>query len=152
MAKFASLPVEVRQYLLVTGNYWAFTLTDGALRMLVVLHFHQLGYSPLAVAMLFLFYEVFGVVTNLVGGWLGARVGLNATMNAGLFLQVLALCMLLVPDRLLTVAWVMAAQALSGIAKDLNKMSAKSAIESPRVFRRLVCLSQATIADSSSWR
>ena len=129
MAKFASLPVEVRQYLLVTGNYWAFTLTDGALRMLVVLHFHQLGYSPLAVAMLFLFYEVFGVVTNLVGGWLGARVGLNATMNAGLFLQVLALCMLLVPDRLLTVAWVMAAQALSGIAKDLNKMSAKSAIK-----------------------
>ena len=31
--------------------YWAFTLTDGALRMLVVLHFHQLGYSPLEIAM-----------------------------------------------------------------------------------------------------
>ena len=73
----------MRQYLLVTGNYWAFTLTDGALRMLVVLHFHQLGYSPLQVAMLFLFYEVFGVITNLVGGWLGARLGLNRTMNLG---------------------------------------------------------------------
>ena len=62
------------QYLVITGNYWAFTLTDGALRMLVVLHFHQLGYSPLQVAMLFLFYEVFGVVTNLVGGWLGGKM------------------------------------------------------------------------------
>jgi predicted MFS family arabinose efflux permease len=126
--KLASLSADVRQYLLVTGNYWAFTLTDGALRMLVVLHFHQLGYSPLEVALLFLFYEIFGVVTNLLGGWLGARIGLNATMNAGLLMQVVALSMLLVPAELLTVAWVMAAQALSGIAKDLNKMSAKSAI------------------------
>lgn len=129
MGKLASLSPDVRQYLLVTGNYWAFTLTDGALRMLVVLHFHQLGYSPLQVALLFLFYEIFGVVTNLLGGWLGARIGLNATMNAGLLLQVVALSMLLVPADMLTVAWVMAAQALSGIAKDLNKMSAKSAIK-----------------------
>ncbi|WP_163576783.1 organoarsenical effux MFS transporter ArsJ [Halomonas faecis] len=123
------LPFEVRQYLLITGNYWAFTLTDGALRMLVVLHFHQLGYSPLEVAMLFLFYEAFGVVTNLVGGWLGARLGLNRTMNVGLGLQIVALAMLMVPAVALTVPWVMAAQALSGIAKDLNKMSAKSAVK-----------------------
>ncbi|GAA4784076.1 organoarsenical effux MFS transporter ArsJ [Lysobacter hankyongensis] len=120
---------DVRQYLLITGNYWAFTLTDGALRMLVVLHFHALGYSPLQVAMLFLFYEVFGVVTNLVGGWLGARLGLNRTMNIGLAMQVVALTMLLVPGAWLTVPWVMSAQALSGIAKDLNKMSAKSSIK-----------------------
>ena len=125
----APLRAELRQYLLVTGNYWAFTLTDGALRMLIVLHFYQLGYSPLAIASLFLFYEFFGVVTNLVGGWLGARLGLNKTMNIGLFLQVLALAMLLVPSPLLTVVWVMAAQALSGIAKDLNKMSAKSSLK-----------------------
>jgi len=120
---------QLRQYLLITGNYWAFTLTDGALRMLVVLHFHQLGYSPLQVASLFLFYEIFGVVTNLVGGWLGARIGLNRTMNIGLALQVIALSMLLVPAAMLVVPWVMAAQALSGIAKDLNKMSAKSSIK-----------------------
>lgn len=125
----ARLSPGVRQYLLVTGNYWAFTLTDGALRMLVVLHFHALGYSPLQVAMLFLFYELFGVVTSLVGGWLGARIGLNRTMNLGLALQVVALAMLLVPAESLTVAWVMAAQALSGIAKDLNKTSAKSSIK-----------------------
>ncbi|WP_341938938.1 organoarsenical effux MFS transporter ArsJ [Marinimicrobium sp. C2-29] len=125
----ASLSPEIRQYLLVTGNYWAFTLTDGALRMLVVLHFHQLGYSPLEIALLFLFYEIFGVITNLVGGWLGARLGLNRTMNIGLILQVVALSMLLVPAAMLTVPWVMAAQALSGIAKDLNKMSAKSSIK-----------------------
>jgi len=123
------LSPDVRQYLLITGNYWAFTLTDGALRMLVVLHFHELGYSPLQVALLFLFYEMFGVVTNLVGGWLGARIGLNRTMNIGLAMQVVALSMLLVPAVWLTVPWVMAAQALSGIAKDLNKMSAKSSIK-----------------------
>lgn len=127
--KLEQLSPALRQYLLVTGNYWVFTLTDGALRMLVVLHFHSLGYQPLDIALLFLFYEIFGVVTNLIGGWLGARIGLNKTMNIGLLLQVIALVMLLVPTTLLTVAWVMAAQALSGIAKDLNKMSAKSSIK-----------------------
>ena len=95
----------LRQYLVVTGNYWAFTLTDGALRMLVVLHFYTLGYSPLAIASLFLFYELFGVITNLVGGWLGARIGLNKTMNIGLLLQVVALSMLLVPASMLSVVW-----------------------------------------------
>tara|TARA_B100000902_G_scaffold396606_1_gene458105 strand:+ start:169 stop:933 length:765 start_codon:yes stop_codon:yes gene_type:complete len=129
MERLRQLSPQLRQYLLVTANYWAFTLTDGALRMLVVLHFHQLGYSPLQIALLFLFYEFFGVVTNLTGGWLGARLGLNRTMNLGLLLQVVALAMLLVPPAWLTVAWVMVAQALSGIAKDLNKMSAKSAIK-----------------------
>jgi len=119
----------VRQYLIITGNYWAFTLTDGALRMLVVLHFHELGYSPLEIALLFVFYELFGVVTNLFGGYLGARIGLNRTMNIGLFLQIIALGMLTVPAAMLTVPWVMAAQALSGIAKDLNKMSAKSGVK-----------------------
>ncbi len=123
------LSADVRQYALITGNYWAFTLTDGALRMLVVLYFHELGYAPLQIALLFLFYELFGIITNLAGGWLGARLGLNRTMNLGLVLQVAALAMLLVPAAWLTVPWVMAAQALSGIAKDLNKMSAKSAIK-----------------------
>lgn len=129
MQALSGLSTQVKQYLIITGNYWAFTLTDGALRMLVVLHFYQLGYSPLSIAMLFLFYEIFGVVTNLVGGWLGARLGLNKTMNIGLGLQIAALAMLLVPSEMLTVAYVMAAQALSGIAKDLNKMSAKSSIK-----------------------
>tara|TARA_R110002074_G_scaffold373069_3_gene548850 strand:- start:3657 stop:4892 length:1236 start_codon:yes stop_codon:yes gene_type:complete len=129
MRFFSALSNEVRQYLIITGNYWAFTLTDGALRMLVVLHFHELGYSPLEIAMLFLFYEFFGVVTNLIGGWLGAVMGLNRIMNIGLALQIVALCMLLVPPNMLSIVWVMAAQAVSGIAKDLNKMSAKSAIK-----------------------
>jgi predicted MFS family arabinose efflux permease len=127
--RLTKLPHELQQYLIVTANYWAFTLTDGALRMLVVLHFHSLGYSPLNIALLFLFYEVFGVITNLAGGWLGAHLGLNKTMNTGLALQVLALTMLLAADNNLSVTWVMAAQAISGIAKDLNKMSAKSAIK-----------------------
>jgi len=120
----------LRQYGLITINYWAFTLTDGALRMLIVLYFYQLGYDALAIAWLFLFYEFFGVVTNLVGGWLGARIGLNRTMNLGLLCQAIALGALLVPDAWLTLGWVMAAQALSGIAKDLNKMSAKAGLKS----------------------
>jgi hypothetical protein len=120
---------SARQYALITGNYWAFTITDGALRMLVVLHFHSLGYDTLDIALMFIFYELFGVITNLLGGYFGARVGLNRTMNIGLGLQLLALSMLLVSPSLLTVTWVMAAQAISGIAKDLNKMSAKSAVK-----------------------
>jgi len=126
---FSSLSKSVRQYMLVTFNYWNFTITDGALRMLVVLYFYDLGYSSLEIASLFLFYEFFGVVTNLIGGWLGARLGLNKTMNLGLGMQIVALSMLAVPSSMLTIPWVMAAQALSGIAKDLNKMSAKSSIK-----------------------
>ena len=123
----------LQQYGVVTANYWAFTLTDGALRMLVVFHFHQLGYSSLEIAFLFLFYEFFGILTNLGGGWLAARLGLRFTLRAGTLLQILALLML-VPvsaswPKLTSVIYVMAAQALSGIAKDLNKMSAKGAIK-----------------------
>ena len=117
------------QYALITGSYWAFTLTDGALRMLVVLYFHELGYSPMDIALLFLFYELFGVVTNLLGGWLAARAGLAVTLTGGLFLQVIALSMLLVDTSHLSVGYVMLAQALSGIAKDLNKMGAKSSVK-----------------------
>lgn len=124
-----ALHSPLQQYGLITGNYWAFTLSDGALRMLILLHFYTLGYSPWQLALLFVFYELFGVVTNLIGGWLGAVVGLNRIMNIGLGLQVLALALLLAPSSWLSVPWVMAAQALSGIAKDLNKMSAKSAIK-----------------------
>jgi len=123
----------VRNYALVTGAYWGFTLTDGALRMLVLLHFDRLGYSAVEIAFLFLFYEFFGIVTNLLGGWIAARSGLKVTLYGGLLLQIVALIMLafLQPAwaRLTSVAYVMAAQALSGIAKDLTKMSAKSAIK-----------------------
>jgi len=123
----------LQQYGVVTANYWAFTLTDGALRMLVVFHFHQLGYSSLEIAFLFLFYEFFGIITNLAGGWLGARFGLRLTLWAGTLLQVAALLMLIpVADswpKAWSVLYVMGAQAISGIAKDLNKMSAKSAIK-----------------------
>ncbi len=120
---------HLKNYLIITGGYWAFTITDGALRMLVVLYFHLLGYSPFEVAMLFLFYEFFGIVTNLVGGWLGSRIGLNLTMHIGMAIQVVALAMLMVPEAWLSVSYVMLAQALSGIAKDLNKMSAKASVK-----------------------
>jgi predicted MFS family arabinose efflux permease len=141
------MPNALRNYIIITGGYWAFTLTDGAIRMLVVLYFYSLGYSPFAIAMLFLFYEFFGIVTNLVGGWLGARMGLNRTMHTGMMLQIVALLMLTVPDVWLSVAYVMAAQALSGIAKDLNKMSAKASVKTlsgaddhSRLFRWVAAL------------
>lgn len=117
------------QYITVTLSYWAFTLTDGALRMLVLLFFHNLGYSPLEIASLFLLYEFFGVITNLYGGWLGSRFGLTRTMQLGLGLQIFALALLLADPSVLTVIHVMIAQAISGIAKDLNKMAAKSSIK-----------------------
>lgn len=142
------MQIETKDYLTITLGYWAFTLTDGAIRMLVVLYFHLLGYSPFEVAMLFLFYEFFGIVTNLVGGWLGANLGLNVTMHIGMALQIIALLMLTVSDSMLSVAYVMFAQALSGIAKDLNKMSAKSGVKSliktakddPKLFKWVAVL------------
>ncbi len=125
--------MNVRTYAVVTGGYWAFTLTDGALRTLVLLHFHRLGYSPVAIAFLFLLYEAMGVVTNLVGGWIGARWGLNRILVAGLTLQVLTLgAMSLAADgwpRWWSVLYVMGLQALSGVAKDLTKLSSKSAVK-----------------------
>lgn len=123
------METTLRNYLVITGGYWAFTITDGAIRMLVVLYFHLLGYSPFEVATLFLFYEFFGIVTNLIGGWLGARIGLNLTMHIGMAMQVIALLLLTVPEAWLSVPFVMFAQALSGIAKDLNKMSAKASVK-----------------------
>lgn len=114
---------------MVTLSYWGFTITDGALRMLVVLYFHDLGYSPFEIAALFLFYEFFGIVTNLFGGWFAAHSGLNTTLHIGLLLQMGALGMLLADPAYLSVAYVMIAQAISGVAKDLNKMSAKSSIK-----------------------
>ncbi|MFI5298795.1 MAG: organoarsenical effux MFS transporter ArsJ [Polyangiales bacterium] len=123
----------IRNYVLVTLAYWAFTLTDGALRMLVLLHFHALGYTPVELAFLFLFYEFFGVVTNLVGGWVAALLGLKVTLTGGLALQVFALVMLAYAQPTwsvaMSVAYVMASQALSGIAKDLTKMSAKTSVK-----------------------
>ncbi len=124
---------DLRNYSLVTGAYWGFTLTDGALRMLVLLHFHQLGYTPIQIALLFLLYEFFGIITNLIGGWLGSHFGLKSTLFAGLSLQAAALVMLALLDQgwssIFSVAYVMTSQALSGIAKDLTKMSSKSAIK-----------------------
>jgi MFS family permease len=120
----------VRNYALVTLAYWADTLADGAVRMLVLFYFYQLGYSAFQVASLFLFYELFGVITNLCGGYLASRFGLKRTLFMGLGTQLIALSMLaLMPPGLLTVAYVMASQALSGIAKDLTKMSSKSAVK-----------------------
>ncbi len=121
---------DLRNYAIVTGAYWADTIADGAIRVLVLFYFYELGYSPIAVASLFLFYEVFGVVTNLFGGYLAARCGLKSTLLGGLATQITALAMLaLVPESWLVVAYVMVAQALSGIAKDLTKMSSKSAVK-----------------------
>lgn len=124
-----ALQSALSQYITVTVSYWAFTLTDGALRMLVLLFFHDLGYSPFELASLFLLYEFFGIVTNLYGGWLASRIGVTLCMHIGLSLQIVALTMLLIEPSQLTVVYVMAAQALSGVAKDLNKMSAKSSIK-----------------------
>jgi MFS family permease len=128
-----SRPQGLAAYIAVTAAYWAFMLSDGALRMLVLLHFHTLGFSPVQLAYLFLLYELAGIVTNLSAGWIAARFGLTSTLYAGLSLQIVALLALtqLDPSWSLwaSVAFVMAVQGLSGVAKDLSKMSAKSAVK-----------------------
>ena len=120
-------------YMAVTAAYWAFMLTDGALRMLVLLHFHTLGFSPIQLAYLFVLYEIAGMVTNLSAGWIAARFGLTSTLYAGLGIQVVALVALAQLDPGwavgFSVAYVMAVQGASGVAKDLAKMSSKSAVK-----------------------
>jgi MFS family permease len=123
----------LRAYAAVTAAYWAFMLSDGALRMLVLLHFNSLGFTPIQLAWLFLLYEMAGIVTNLFAGWLAARFGLAATLYAGLILQIGALAALAQLDPtssvVASVAFVMSIQGVSGVAKDLAKMSSKSAVK-----------------------
>ncbi|ROU04349.1 organoarsenical effux MFS transporter ArsJ [Histidinibacterium lentulum] len=126
-------PEGLSAYISVTAAYWAFMLTDGALRMLVLLHFHTLGFTPVQLAYLFVLYEIAGMVTNLCAGWIAARFGLTSTLYAGLSLQVVALLALaqLDPGWAIgaSVAFVMVVQGASGVAKDLSKMSSKSAVK-----------------------
>lgn len=125
--------MPLKCYISVTLAYWVFMLTDGALRMLVLLHFHKLGFTPDKLAFLFILYEVAGIVTNILGGWMGSRLGLKSTLFAGLSLQIAALLGLTLFQEhwtiTLSVIFVMAVQALSGVAKDLTKMSSKSSVK-----------------------
>ena len=133
MARGQTRPEGLLAYFVVTAAYWAFMLTDGALRMLVLLHFHVLGFSPVQLAYLFVLYEIAGIATDLSAGWIAARFGLTSTLYAGLALQVVALIALAQLDQAwsiaLSVVYVMVVQGLSGIAKDLAKMSSKSAVK-----------------------
>jgi MFS family permease len=132
MANSTASSANFKNYILVTLTYWGFTVTDGALRLLVLLYFNNIGYTPIQIASLFLFYEVFGVVTNFLGGWIGSQLGLKVTLYMGVGLQIFSLILLsfLNPAwaQWFAVLYVMVAQAFSGIAKDLTKMSTKSAI------------------------
>lgn len=133
MSQSATRPEGLSAYIAVTAAYWAFMLTDGALRMLVLLHFHRLAFSPVQLAYLFVLYEIAGVVTNLCAGWIAARFGLASTLYAGLGLQIVALLALAQLDPSwavgASVVFVMLVQGASGVAKDLAKMSSKSAVK-----------------------
>ena len=125
--------MDIKKYIAVTASYWSFTLTDGALRMLVLLYFHNIGYTPIQLSLLFMLYEFCGVITNITGGYLAKRFGLNKTMFSGIFLQIVALTLLFninsTWSQLYSLVYVIIAQGISGIAKDLTKVSAKSAIK-----------------------
>jgi MFS transporter, APGE family, 1-arseno-3-phosphoglycerate exporter len=127
----------VRNYLIVTASYWGFTLVDGALRMIVLLHFFQLGYTPFTLAFLFLLYEIAGIAANLGGGWLATRFGIPRMLAAGQTLQIAGLVMLSALDpawsALASVAWVVAAQGIAGLAKDFTKTASKSAIKATSI-------------------
>ncbi|MFG6595532.1 organoarsenical effux MFS transporter ArsJ [Sulfitobacter sp. 1A13368] len=133
MSQSVTRPEGLSAYIAVTAAYWAFMLTDGALRMLVLLHFHRLGFSPVQLAYLFVLYEIAGIITNLCAGWIAARFGLASTLYAGLGLQIVALLALAQLDPTwavgASVVFVMLVQGASGVAKDLAKMSSKSAVK-----------------------
>ncbi|MBA4263621.1 MAG: MFS transporter, partial [Comamonadaceae bacterium] len=122
-----------RNYAIVTAAYWGFTLTDGALRMLVLLHFYQLGYSPFTLAFLFLLYEAAGIAANFIGGWLATRYGITRMLTVGLITQITGFTILSFLDpgwsAVMSVAWVVLAQGICGVAKDLTKTASKSAIK-----------------------
>ncbi|PRD70001.1 MFS transporter [Malikia spinosa] len=129
----ASEMSAARNYAIVTAAYWGFTLTDGALRMLVLLHFYRLGYSSVTLAFLFLLYEAAGILANLIGGWLATRYGITRMLTVGLVTQITGFTLLSLLDpgwtAAMSVAWVVASQGICGVAKDLTKTSAKSAIK-----------------------
>lgn len=135
MSTAAAVPSSagIRNYAIVTAAYWGFTLTDGALRMLVLLHFYHLGYSPFTLAFLFLLYEAAGIGANLIGGWLATRHGIRHMLAVGLTTQIAGFCLLsaMSPDwgATLSVVWVVVAQGICGVAKDLTKTASKSAIK-----------------------
>ena len=124
---------SLSQYLTVTGTYWGFTLSDGALRILVLFHFFTLGYSPFTLALLFLMYEAAGIIANLGGGWLATRFGIPRMLLLGIAMQILGLLFLSCLDPtfgpFLSVIWVVVAQGISGLAKDITKTASKSAIK-----------------------
>lgn len=133
-----------RNYLIVTASYWGFTLVDGALRMLVLFHFFRLGYTPFTLAFLFLLYEAAGIAANLAGGYFASKYGIPRMLAAGQILQIAGLIMLSFLDpqwsAAFSVAWVVGAQGVAGVAKDLTKTASKSAIkatssESGQLFR-----------------
>ena len=132
-SKRSTKSIAIRNYIIVTASYWGFTLTDGALRMLVLLHFYRLGYSPFTLAFLFLLYEAAGVVANLIGGWLAAKYGISRMLVVGLTTQIAGLLMMSAIlenwSAALSVAWVVIAQGICGVAKDLTKTASKSAIK-----------------------
>ena len=125
-----------RNYAIVTAAYWGFTLTDGALRMLVLLHFYRLGYSSITLAFLFLLYEAAGILANLIGGWLATRYGITRMLTVGLITQItgFSLLSMLNPEwtATMSVVWVVMAQGICGVAKDLTKTASKSAIKVTR--------------------
>lgn len=133
LAQMSERKAAVRDYAIVTAAYWGFTLTDGALRMMVLLHFYRLGYSSFSLALLFLLYEAAGVLANLIGGWLATRYGIARMLAVGMSLQIIGflLLSLLQPEwtAALSVAWVVIAQGICGVAKDLTKTASKSAIK-----------------------
>ncbi|MDA0345326.1 MAG: MFS transporter, partial [Proteobacteria bacterium] len=133
------MKTSLSQYLIVTGSYWGFTLSDGALRILVLFHFFMLGYSPFTLAMLFLLYESAGIIANIFGGWLATRFGIPRMLLFGLVLQVSGLMLLsainLVSDHFFSIILVVAAQGISGLAKDIIKTASKSAIKGIQINR-----------------
>lgn len=121
---------RLRPFVIISITYLLFTVTDGAIRMIVLLHAYNKSFSALEVAIMFTLYELAGVFTNLAAGMMGARWGIRFTMIMGLCLQILSYGLMFgwqdEWSKEQAMVYVTVAQMFAGIAKDLTKLGGKT--------------------------
>lgn len=120
----------LRPFVIISSSYLLFTITDGAIRMIVLLHAYNKSFSALEVSIMFSLYELAGVFTNLAAGLMGAKWGIKFTLIIGLSLQLLSYGLMFGWQDSWTkseaIIYVTVAQMFAGIAKDLTKLGGKT--------------------------
>mmetsp|Transcript_19708 Transcript_19708/g.29246 ORF Transcript_19708/g.29246 Transcript_19708/m.29246 type:complete len:265 (+) Transcript_19708:113-907(+) len=120
----------LRPFVIISSSYLLFTITDGAARLIVLLHAYNKSFSAFEVALMFTLYELAGVVTNLLAGIMGAKWGIKVTLLTGLLLQLVSYGLLFGWQddwsKEQAILYVTMAQMWGGVAKDLTKLGGKT--------------------------